>query len=109
MANTISDTIVELAEKHGPEGSFTPEDAARAHATKRAKSRDRAKNSQDDPSGGSGGSGGSGDAWRDYLRPARQEAVALARTGKLVILRKGKPVDPKKPIKGVIRLQIPTP
>ncbi len=103
MPNTLSDTIVELAEKHGPEGSFTPEDAARAHAAKRAKSRGGAKHSQDDPSGGSV------DAWRDYLRPARQEAVALARTGKLVILRKGKPVDPKKPIKGVIRLQIPTP
>lgn len=44
------------------------------------------------------------DAWRRYLRPVKQQALNLARQGKIAILRKGKPVDPHKPVKGVIRL-----
>ena len=49
------------------------------------------------------------DAWRRYLAPVRQQALYLARQGRLLILRKGKPVDPHKPVKGVIRLALPRP
>ncbi|MEQ8247039.1 MAG: DUF3253 domain-containing protein [Alphaproteobacteria bacterium] len=45
--------------------------------------------------------------WRKYLHAVRQEALHLARDGDIAILRKGKPVDPHKPIKGLIRLAKP--
>jgi len=47
--------------------------------------------------------------WRKYLHAVRQEALHLARDGDIAILRKGKPVDPHKPIKGLIRLAKPVP
>jgi hypothetical protein len=37
----------------------------------------------------------------------RQQALHLARQGRIAILRKGRPVDPNKPVKGVIRLARP--
>ena len=49
------------------------------------------------------------DSWRRYLAPVRQQALHLARRGEILILRKGKPVDPQKPVKGVIRLALPRP
>ena len=36
----------------------------------------------------------------------RQAAIRLAVEGKVSILRKGKPVDPHRPVKGVIRLAL---
>jgi hypothetical protein len=36
----------------------------------------------------------------------RREAIALAREGRIEILRKGRPVDPDGAIRGVIRLRI---
>ena len=47
------------------------------------------------------------DLWRRYLPAVRQQALHLARQGRIAILRKGKPVDPNKPVKGVIRLAPP--
>ena len=44
------------------------------------------------------------DAWRRYLPAVRHQALNLARRGRLTILRKGKPVDPHAPFKGVVRL-----
>ncbi len=44
------------------------------------------------------------DLWRKYLTAVRQQAIHLARQGRIVILRKKQPVDPWKPIKGVIRI-----
>jgi len=66
--------------------SVTPEAVARVLAAERAK--------PSDPP----------DAWRRYLNPVKQQAIHLARQGQIAILRKGKPVDPHAPIKGVIRL-----
>jgi hypothetical protein len=43
-------------------------------------------------------------AWRRYLHPVKQQALNLARQGRITILRKGKPADPHAPIKGVIRI-----
>ena len=77
-----------LAER--PAGkSVTPEEVARAFAETRAK--------PGDPP----------DLWRRYLRAAREQAMHLAREGRLVILRKGKPADPSHRIKGLIRLALP--
>ena len=80
--------LAEIAAR-GPGKSISPIDAARAYAAPRAK--------PSDPP----------DAWRRYLPATRQQALHLARAGRIAILRKGKPVDPHKPIKGVIRLALP--
>jgi hypothetical protein len=42
------------------------------------------------------------DLWRRYLPSVKQQALFLSRTGKLIIMRKGKPVD-SRTAKGVIR------
>ena len=47
------------------------------------------------------------DLWRRYLPAVRQQALHLGRSGRIVILRKGKPADPHAPIKGLIRLALP--
>jgi Protein of unknown function (DUF3253) len=44
--------------------------------------------------------------WHALLLPIRRAAVALAQTGRLVIYRKGKPVDPDD-FRGVYRLGLP--
>ncbi len=44
--------------------------------------------------------------WRPLMGPVRREAAALAGTGRLLILRKGKPVEPAA-MRGVIRLGLP--
>ncbi len=43
--------------------------------------------------------------WRKHMGEVRAVAVRLAKAGRIVILRKGKPVDPDA-FKGVIRLRI---
>lgn len=45
--------------------------------------------------------------WRQYLTAVRQQALYLARAGRVLILRKGKPLDPDEPVKGVVRLALP--
>ena len=46
------------------------------------------------------------DQWGPLMQPIRRVAVALAEQGRLVILRKGKPVDPRD-FKGVYRITAP--
>ncbi len=46
-------------------------------------------------------------AWRKHLPEVRRSAVRLATAGRLMILRKGKPVDPTD-FKGVYRLGLPS-
>jgi hypothetical protein len=46
------------------------------------------------------------DSWTSLLTPIRRAAVELALAGRLVIYRKGKPVDPND-FKGVYRLGLP--
>lgn len=77
-----------MAVEHGPARSFDPSDAARAFAAERA------------------GPGTPPDAWRSHMRSVRAEALGLAREGRITILRKGKPVDPTQPVKGLIRLAL---
>ncbi len=82
----VARAILELIETLAPGRSISPVEAARAVALARAR--------PGDPS----------DAWRRYLPAVRQQALNLARRGRLTILRKGKPVDPHAPFKGVVRL-----
>jgi hypothetical protein len=44
--------------------------------------------------------------WHGLMGPVRRAAVALALSGRLVIYRKGKPVDPSD-FKGVWRMGLP--
>ncbi|TMJ04207.1 MAG: DUF3253 domain-containing protein [Alphaproteobacteria bacterium] len=46
------------------------------------------------------------DGWGPLMQPVRRVAVALAEQGRIVILRKGKPVDPRD-FRGVYRLMAP--
>ena len=46
------------------------------------------------------------DSWPSLLVPIRRAAVELALAGRLIIYRKGKPVDPAD-FKGVYRLGLP--
>ena len=48
------------------------------------------------------------EGWRRVLPKVRATAIGLARQGKLVILRHGKPADPNG-LKGVYRLRLPSP
>lgn len=89
----IAQTILALLAERGAGKSIGPSEAAQAFAASRAKP----KGPQGDPP----------DLWRRYLSAVKQQALHLARQGRLVILRKGKPADPHKPIKGVIRLALP--
>lgn len=75
---TADEAILTLAAAKGAGSSISPEDAARAV--------DR-------------------ENWRMRMGDVRAAAVRLAKEGRIVILRKGKPVDPDD-FKGVIRLRI---
>lgn len=50
--------------------------------------------------------GGHPDQWGAIMTPVRRIAVRLANEGRLVIIRKGKPVDPND-FRGVYRLSQP--
>jgi len=46
------------------------------------------------------------DGWGPLMQPIRRVAVTLAEQGRVVITRKGRPVDPRD-FKGVYRLAVP--
>lgn len=75
---SVDETILALAAERGVARSITPEDVARAVDA---------------------------EGWRKHMGDVRGAAVRLAKAGRIVILRKGKPVDPEN-FKGVIRLRI---
>lgn len=85
VARQILDQLAALA----PGRSLSPAEIAQAFAEPRRKKSDRP------------------DHWRKYMNAVRQQALHLARAGRIVILRRGRPQDPKAPIKGVIRLALP--
>lgn len=43
--------------------------------------------------------------WRRLMKPIKDEAVRLAKDGKVVLVRKGKPVDPDR-IRGLYRIRL---
>ena len=77
---TLAEIILELTAERGAGKSICPTEAARAAASKP-------------------------EDWRKVLPHVRAAAVNLAREGQLLILRKGKPVDPED-FKGVYRLAV---
>ena len=78
----IEAALLRLVAERGPDKTVDPQEAARAL------------------------SGGHPDQWGPLMQPIRRAAVALAEEGRMVILRKGKPVDPRN-FKGVYRLAAP--
>jgi hypothetical protein len=50
--------------------------------------------------------GGPEGAWRPLMGRVRGMAEQLARSGRIEILRKGKPLPPDQPPRGVIRLRL---
>jgi len=81
MSAQVEAAIFELLGNLPAGKSVSPEDVARAV----------------DPAG-----------WRRELAKVRPVAVGLARAGKLVITRHGKPADPDR-FKGVWRMRLPLP
>lgn len=81
----IEDVILALCSEHDAGKSICPTDAAKAFASAR---------------------GEDNLAWQRWLTHVRAAAVGLARQGRLVIYRKGKPVDPED-FRGVYRLGLP--
>jgi hypothetical protein len=85
----VAEKILELLRAGGPDHTVSPDEVARAFA--------EARRRKSDPP----------DLWRRYLKAVRQQALHLARAGRIVILRHGDPQDPHAPIKGLIRLGLP--
>ena len=86
MTLNVEDALFELLEGLPTGKSVTPEQVARA-----ANPVARAANPEN---------------WRRVLAQVKGVAVGLARQGRVVILRKGKPVNPEG-LKGVYRLKAP--
>ena len=84
----IAEKIIELLAAADPNRSVSPQAIAQAIADSRRR--------PNDPP----------DAWRRYLPAVKQQALFLARAGKLIVMRKGKPVDAQS-AKGVIRYKPP--
>lgn len=82
---SLAATLLALCAETGAARTICPTDAAKAYASAR---------------------GEDGLAWRSHLQEVRRAAVRLAREGRLVIYRKGKPVDPDD-FRGVYRLGEP--
>ena len=72
-----------------PGASIAPEQVARAVAEQKRTPKDPA------------------DLWRKYLPAVKQQAIHLARAGRIELLRKGKPVDDPAHAKGVVRYRRP--
>lgn len=89
FSDPIAGEILRHVRARGAGKSVCPSEVARAFAEQRRKPTDPP------------------DLWRAYMNPVRQQAKALARQGHIVILRRGRPVDPHAPVKGVIRLALP--
>ena len=77
----IADLMLALCAEAGPAKTIDPNDVARAYGAK----------------------AGRADAWTHYLQGVRNTAVQLAREGRIVIYRKGRPTDPET-FRGVYRL-----
>lgn len=84
----LAAAILAALHKAGRGASVAPMDVAKTYAASKARP-------VDPP-----------DLWRRYLPAVRQQAIHLARQGRIDILRKGEPVDPND-FKGIVRLSLP--
>ncbi len=82
---SLDELVVRLCGEKGPNKTLDPTEVAKAFAAARG---------EDDL------------AWRRWLVHVRAAAVGLARQGRLVIYRKGKPADPED-FRGVWRMGAP--
>ncbi|WP_036258778.1 DUF3253 domain-containing protein [Methylocapsa aurea] len=83
----LADVILELCKTVAPPETIDPVDAAKAFAQVSGRGRSA--------------------PWEGYLQPVRDNAVRLAREGKIIIYRKGVPADPDT-FKGPYRLGLAT-
>lgn len=81
-AATIEATILALVDARGPGKTICPSEAARALG------------------------GPHPDGWGPLMQPVRKVAVDLMKQGRIVIMRRGRPVDPDD-FRGVYRLSLP--
>jgi len=83
MPNTddIEATLLKLVTERGPGKTISPTDVARALG------------------------GDHPDGWGPLMQPVRRAAVRLMKTGRIVLLRKGRPVDPED-FRGVYRIAL---
>jgi hypothetical protein len=81
-ADELESTLLALLEARGPDKTLDPMDVARALGGDR-------------PEG-----------WGPLMQPVRRAAVRLMKQGRLVIVRKGRPVDPDD-FRGVYRIRLP--
>ncbi|MBD3846358.1 hypothetical protein GGC47_004629 [Bosea sp. OAE752] len=79
---TLETTILDLLARQEPGRTLAPMDVARAIG------------------------GDHPDGWGPLMQPLRRAAVKLMKEGRLVITRKGRPVDPDD-FRGVYRLSLP--
>jgi hypothetical protein len=82
---SLEGAIFQLCNSAGADRTISPIDAAQAYAAARG----------EDSLG-----------WRSHLAQVRSAAIRLADAGRIVIYRKGKPVDPRD-FRGVYRLGLP--
>lgn len=80
----LADAILRLCAERGAGKSICPSEVARGLA------------------------GSDEKVWRLLMHPIREAALTLAREGRVLILRKGRPVPVDEPIRGVIRLALPS-
>ena len=80
----IEETIVALATARGPDKTICPSEAARAIA------------------------GNDPEAWSRLMPAIRRIAVRMMKAGRIVIRRKGKPVDPDD-FRGIYRISVAEP
>lgn len=78
----LETAMLRLLREHGVGGTISPAEAAQAVGGKHP------------------------DGWGPLMQPARRVAIALMKQGHLVIIRKGRPVDPDD-FRGVYRLRLP--
>jgi hypothetical protein len=78
----FEDTLLALTAARGPDKTLDPTEAARALG------------------------GDHPDGWGPLMQPLRRAAVALAKEGRIVIYRKGRPADPDE-FRGIYRLGLP--
>jgi hypothetical protein len=80
--NDIEERLLALLAARGPGKTLGPQDVARALG------------------------GDHPDGWGPLMQPIRRVAVRLMKQGRVVVLRKGRPVDPDD-FRGVYRLALP--
>ncbi|WP_259781243.1 DUF3253 domain-containing protein [Aestuariispira ectoiniformans] len=84
----VAEIILDLLEGMEPGKSISPQDAAKAVAEHKRKPNDGPQ------------------LWRRYMNAAKQQALHLARIGRVEVIRKGEPAD-LNDLKGLWRVRLP--